>query len=67
MVWYHLHYINVYKKSVMALAQPDLYPSLIIEWEQGESGEGPLGPGLRCGTDGLGQYKTPGIPLSIQH
>ena len=35
---------------------------LIIDWEGRESRTGPLRAGLRVGTDGLGQYKTPGMP-----
>ena len=35
-----------------------MYPYLIIEWEQVESGEGPLGLGPRFGTDGLGNTRT---------
>ena len=39
-----------------------LYLYLIIDWEGRESRTGPLRAGLRVGTDGLGQYKTPGMP-----
>ena len=43
------------------------YPYLIIDWggDGRVSGMGLLRSGPRCGTDGLGQYKTPGMPGSI--
>ena len=41
------------------------YPYLIIDSQVCAWPQGPSGSGSRCGTDGLGQYKTHGMPLSV--
>ena len=42
------------------------HPFLIIESQGGTRPQGCLGSGPRCGTDGLGQYKTHGIAESVR-
>ena len=48
--------------DLMSVVKNVRYLYLIIDWEGRESRTGPLRAGLRVGTDGLGQYKTPGMP-----